>query len=393
MSGSACSMPLALVGCDFRVAPSSLRSRLVLPPEKAAALAAGLASPGAADGLVVLETCNRNEWIVATADPEWATELLAAQMRSALGDDAAGVTPYRLAGEAAARHVLRVVLGLESLVVGERQIAGQLFQAFQTAREQHRSGRLLRLAEREGHAACNGRGVHTLALDYLRHHLDTLQSRIVVIGIGAIGRRVLAAAHMNGRTSAVACNRTPTATCSGAARPLAELPELLATCDAAVVCTGAPRPVVRASALAATPRRAPLLVIDIGIPEQVERTGVPVDVTVVGLDELAAFHRSQHTGATLDEARLDQLVEETIGELAWFCSVPDYAGILETLVHRSRPVLHERIAQLVAALPAGVTPQQRHELERDIRGVVQDYTNDVLASVKESGRGRLGERP
>jgi glutamyl-tRNA reductase len=404
MSSTAWRIPLALVGCDFRVAPSSLRSRLVLGADRVAALAAGLASPGAADGLVVLETCNRDEWIVSAADPEWAAELLLAQMRQALGEAASWVRPYRLTGEEAARHVARVVLGMESLVVGERQIAGQLFHAFQDAREQGRSsrvlnglgtaaGRLLRLAEREGHAARTGRGVHSLAIDYLRHHFGTVDTRVVVVGTGAIGRRVLGVASSDCRMTTVACNRTTMATRNGTTRPLDELPALLAGAGAVIVCTGAPRPVVTAAMLGAAPRQNPLLIIDIGIPEQVERVGLGANVTVVGLDELAAFHRSrQDAGGDLDESRLEALVDETIGDLAWFCSVPDYAGIIETLVHRSKPVLSERIARIVAALPPEVSQQQRSELERDLKEIVQDYTNDVLASVKESGRGRQGER-
>ncbi len=404
MNSTAWRIPLALVGCDFRVAPSSLRSRLVLGADRAATLAAGLASPGAAEGVVVLETCNRNEWIVSAPEPEWAAELLHAQMRLALGDAASRCKPYRLTGEAAARHLLRVVLGMESLVVGERQIAGQVFRAFQDAREQGRSsrvlnglgtlaGRLLRLAEREGHAARTGRGVHSLAIDYVRHHLASTHARLVVVGIGAIGRRVLAAASNGPRLDTVACNRTPMTVGNGSTRPLDELPALLACADAAIVCTGAPHPVVTAAILGATPRRTPLLLVDIGIPEQAERRGLPENVTVVGLDELAAFHRTRagESGA-LDETRLEALVSETIGELAWFCSEPDYARIIEALIHRSKPILHERVSTLLATLPPEIDQRQRQELERGFRGIVQDYTNDVLASVKESGRGRPGDQ-
>ncbi len=65
-------IPLAVVGCDFRVAPSRARSQLVLDEHEALQLADELERCGWADGLVVLDTCNRNEWVVASSQPAWA---------------------------------------------------------------------------------------------------------------------------------------------------------------------------------------------------------------------------------------------------------------------------------------------------------------------------------
>ena len=73
--------PLAVVGCDFRVASSKWRSDLVLTDEDARVLARDLYRNGAADGFLDLNTCNRNEWIVSSSRPRWAAELLRAQMK------------------------------------------------------------------------------------------------------------------------------------------------------------------------------------------------------------------------------------------------------------------------------------------------------------------------
>ena len=398
-------LPLAVVGCDFRIAPSALRSRLVVPEEKVGILAAGLAGQGAADGLLVLNTCNRNEWIVSAGDPAWAASLLQAQMKTLLGEEARERTaPYVHLGEAAARHVFRVALGMESLVTGERQIAGQLHQAFQAARERGRAsrvlnglataaGRVVRLADRAGHKAQAGRGVHSLAVDYLRHAFAGREGvDVVVVGTGAIGRRAHGVLAGGESFRVVACNRTVAPEGRAGVRPLGELPELLAAADAALVCTGAPRTLVGAELLAALPREKPLLVIDIGIPEQVARVGLPEGVTVVGLDELSSFYQERHCGPTeLDRRRLEAVVEETLADFAWFCSVPDYAEILDALLGRGKPALHERIATLLAHLPEAVPAQERSELERGLKVAFQDYINEVLESIKQTGRCRLGE--
>ncbi len=398
-------LPLAVVGCDFRIAPSALRSRLVVPDERVAAMASSLASQGAADGLMVLNTCNRNEWIVSAADPSWAATLLQAQMKSLLGEEARGHTdPYVHLGEAAARHVFRVALGMESLVTGERQIAGQLHQAFQVAREKGRAsrvlnglataaGRVVRLADKAGHKAQAGRGVHSLAVDYLRHAFAGREgARVVVVGMGSIGRRAHGVLAGDDRFRVTACNRTVAPEGRSGVRPLAELPGLLPEADALLVCTGAGHPVLDAATLAAVPRETPLLIVDIGIPEQVARQGLPEGVTVVGLDELASFYKQKHCGPTeLEGRRLEAVVDETLADFAWFCSVPDYAEILDALLGRGKPQLHERIARVIGALPDSVTPQAKSETEREIKVAFQDYINEVLASIKQTGRCRLGE--
>ena len=133
-------IPLAVVGCDFRVASSAWRSRLVLADEEAAEIAQGLARNQAADGFLDLNTCNRNEWVVSTLDAKWAVSLLKSHMVQKLGPEAAAwFNPYVYTGDDAARHVLRVAIGQESLVVGERQIAGQLHDALELARTRNTS--------------------------------------------------------------------------------------------------------------------------------------------------------------------------------------------------------------------------------------------------------------
>jgi glutamyl-tRNA reductase len=399
MSAGGSRLPLVVVGCDFRVAPSAARSRLVLGETGAAELTAALRSLGAGDGLVVLETCNRSEWIATTTNPSWAAALLKAKMLSLLGDAPRSRDPYTFEAEAAARHVLRVTLGLESLVAGERQIAGQVRRAFATARERGHSGRVLnglataagrvvRLADRARVGARVGRGVHTLAADHVDAALaGRAGAAVLVVGLGAVGRKVAATLRARTRYAVVACTRS--AAPGSGARPLAELPALIAAADATVVCTAASAPVVDAAMLAAA--RPGAVVLDLGIPEQVARADAPPHVLLAGLDELAAGYAARDGRGAAASAALARAIDETIGEFAWFCSVPDYAGVLEALIHRGKPALYDGIGRALARLHDAVPQHERVELEREVRGVVQGYTNGILASLKAASLVRLEE--
>ena len=105
-------IPLSVVGCDFRRASSRWRSRLVLDEAELRAFHEELRATGSVDGLVALQTCNRNEWISAGTNPSWAAGLLSAQMKHRVGAvTASWFLPYVHTGEDALRHLFRVALG------------------------------------------------------------------------------------------------------------------------------------------------------------------------------------------------------------------------------------------------------------------------------------------
>ncbi|MBI4862883.1 MAG: hypothetical protein HY815_21875 [Candidatus Riflebacteria bacterium] len=393
-------LPLAVIGCDFRVASSRWRSLLVLERAEAVRMSRDLRRTGAADGFVELNTCNRNEWIVSGRDPLWAAELLRTQMKVRVGAEALGrIEPYTLIGEEAARHVLRVAIGLESLMVGERQISGQLFRALETARARSTSsrilngmgtvaGRLVRTAVRRGQLGNSAGGVHSLAVAYLRHRLEPARrARVAVVGIGSIGRRIQGLLETDPRFEPVLLNRTVGPDELGRIRPLDDLAGVLARVDAVVVCTGSSEPVVRPDHLATGRAGAPLLVVDIGIPEQVQRTGLPSGVEVVGLDELTEFHGA--TGAKngpVDPAEAEKLVELAFEELQVLCSGPVFSDILDTVQKHHRQLVTEEVSRLVSGRLSYLPEADRERLQQDLRNIVLEYTNEVFRTIKETSK-------
>ena len=286
---------LTVVGCDYRVASASWRAALRLSELERASLAAEVAELAGAPGLMVLDTCARTEWIADGGDTQRAATLLSARMLERWSGLRPRPSPYVRLAAHAARHCLRVAVGLESFTPGEREIAGQWHDALESARREGRSssglerlgsavGRAVRRVERLTSFRDASRGIHRIVLDTLNSNLGELpDGRVGIAGMGRVGERVGEALEKSG-CHVLRFNRT-----DRGHLPLAGLPAHAARRDALVVATGAPHPVLDAAFLAAGERARPLLVLDLGVPPQV--VGEHPSVTLLGIDRLIAAAR------------------------------------------------------------------------------------------------------
>ena len=384
------SFPLAVIGCDFRIAPSRARSQLVTDEDEETILARQLLDGGWADGVAFLNTCNRNEWIVASDNPQWAAELLQSRMQQRLDPEMRNqIKPYMHVGEAAATHLFRVALGQESLVVGERQIAGQLFKALAMARANDHTtrilndlestvGRLLRAAKRQGCVGASAVGVHSLAIGWLRQHLPLEKRNIAVVGLGTIGRLVEASLHHEPTMIPTVFNRTvhPASACLS----LSELPQYLPTIDAVIFCSAAHQPIFNPSTYTS---KSPLVVLDLGIPEQVTRNKSE-NVKYVGFDELVAWHRTNsERQPDSDIAVIQALVDRALLELTRAQNPSLLAPVIDRVRTRSRTLVRTELRDLLDQSLNSVSPNQRGQIEEKINALLDGYTDDILQTVRE----------
>jgi glutamyl-tRNA reductase len=199
-------MNLRAIGCNVASAPVALRERLAFtPPLLQQALAELTARYGVE--AVILGTCNRVELYLAR--PEVEAPLHAPLLAEFLGEmhglNAEDILPYLYehADEQAVRHLFRVACGLDSVVLGEAQITGQVKEAYETARQAGSTGSLLntlfpaalRVAKRVRTETGIGRGhasVSSAAVDFLLTVFDTFTDKgVLVIGVGKMGRLTL----------------------------------------------------------------------------------------------------------------------------------------------------------------------------------------------------------
>jgi glutamyl-tRNA reductase len=399
------SIPLAVVGVDFRRAPARTRGRLLLSDEERLTFASQLRRSNAADGLACLDTCNRTEWIVSAEEPSWAAEILRTHMltreRGDTGDGAEAETnghlvPYVYVGEEAARHLFEVAAGLESFVVGEKEIASQLHRSFERSRGEEigspvlngvgmAMGRLTRDTHRIDLTGAGPRGVHDVAVAFLTTRFEN-PPEVAVVGLGQIGEKVVRSLRRAGLKPRL-CNRTLPVAWAGdeTVEPLDRLEALLSEVDVAVVCTAAPKPVVGSATLVKRAGDSPILLVDLGIPAQVDAAlNLNRDLAeVADLEVLQQESERRVVASWADLAHVRQRVGQAIGELEKYCRERRYSRLLQSTQERHQRYIRVDIPRVIQEAAGDLPPATRNRLEAEIKGLVRSYTNAVFRDIRE----------
>ena len=381
-------MQLLLVGISYRTAPVELRERLDFQARGVADALRALALRGSAREAVVVSTCNRAELYVA-CDEAAATRQDLVHFVS----DFNGVAPDEIAPHVydvidldVARHLFRVAAGLDSLVMGEPQILGQVKEAHTSATEARTAGPVL---NRLFHASFavgkrvrteTGLGSGAVSVSYAAVALarkifgDLSGRNVVVIGAGEMG--TLTAVHMKSqavrhvtivsRTMAHAA-RTAEAIGGASAAPWEELDAVLGATDIVITATGAAAPILTRAHIEAVmrPRRnRPLFIIDIAMPRDVEAAAGEIEqVFLYNIDDLQATVRENLARRASEVAGAETIVNEEVGKFgAWF---------------RSR-----------AAIPTIVALRERFEA---IRRAELERLDFKLSSLQPEARARVDE--
>lgn len=306
-------MNLRAIGCNVASAAVELRERLAFNPDKTQRALAELNARFAAEA-VVLDTCNRVEIYVSRQDTVAALHvpLMAEFLAEIHGVPAADIVPhlYEHADDAAARHLFRVAAGLDSVVIGEGQIAGQVRDAYECAHRATATGPLLnalfpaalRVSKRvrtETGIAHGHVSVSSAAVDFVRQVFDTFTDKtVLVIGAGKMGRLTLKHLAELGPEAILVTNRSAekatavAAECGGRVVPWQQLDDALARADIVLSTTGAPEPIVSARRFDEKVRRQRagrrLVVFDMAVPRDFDARIHDGDtVSVFNVDDLA----------------------------------------------------------------------------------------------------------
>ena len=348
-------MNLLLVGISHRTAPIEVRERVDFQTRTVAAEAlAALAARGSAREAVIVSTCNRAELYVACDEAATTRADLVRFLADFNGIAPADLTPhlYDVTDLDMARHLFRVAAGLDSLVVGEPQILGQVKDAHTVATDAQTAGPVL---NRLFHASfAVGKRVRTetglgsgavsvsfAAVSLARKIFGDITGRsVAVIGAGEMGK--LTAMHLKSqgvqhvtilsRTMAHAA-RAAEAIGGASAAPWDDMDAVLAASDIVVTATGAASPILTKARIEQVmrPRRnRPLFVIDIAMPRDVEPAAGEIEqVFLYNIDDLQATVRENLARRSSEVARAEAIVTEEVDKFgAWFRS----RGAIPTVV-------------------------------------------------------------
>ncbi len=335
-------MHLFLVGVSHKTAPVELRERLDFSSRDVGTAVEALATRLTAAETVVLSTCNRSEIYVASTDPERARHDVIGFLSEyhTVPEDLFLPHLFTRQDHEAARHLFRVAAGLDSIVVGEPQILGQVKEGFQAALGRHCTGPLLQktfewafnVGKRVRSETSLGEGAVSIAyaaLSPARKIFGKLQGRsVLVIGAGEIS--TLTAQHLRnqGVAEITIASRTKAhaealaATVSGRAIPWADMPAALGLADIIITATGAQRPIItRAQVEAATGRRrgGPLFIVDLAVPRDVEAAVGDIEqVFLYNVDDLQGIVQENLSRRSGEIERAERIVTDEIAKfIAW----------------------------------------------------------------------------
>jgi len=347
-------MHLLLVGVSHRTAPVELRERVDFQVRGVAEALGVLAARGSTREAVVLSTCNRAELYVACDDLQPARDDVVGFVGDFHGLALADLAPhvYHVSDLDAARHLFRVAAGLDSLVVGEPQILGQVKDAHSVATEAHTVGPVLNRLFHSSFAVGKrvrtetGLGSGAVSVSYAAVALarkifgDLAGRNVLVVGAGEMGK--LTALHMKSqgvhhmtiisRTMAHAA-RTAEAIGGASAAPWDELDASLAASDIVITATGAAAPILTKAHIESVMRRRrsrPLFIIDIALPRDVESSAGEIEqVFLYNIDDLQATVRENLARRASEMVRAEAIVGEEIDKFGlWFRS----RGAIPTVV-------------------------------------------------------------
>ncbi|MDE3052317.1 MAG: glutamyl-tRNA reductase [Gemmatimonadota bacterium] len=333
---SASANGLVCVGVSHRTAPVALRERLAIAESAVSTLLSRFgcgenARPSSVSELVILSTCNRLE-AYATGGRNAASAVLTL-LEETTGVPAAELEPvvYTLTGADAVRHLARTAAGLESMVIGEPQILGQVSEAFAAAAATGAAGHvmstLFRGAIRAGRRARSETAINrnpitvsSVAVRLAEAAIpDLRQASVVVVGAGEMAELAVSALHYRGVNDISVVSRTREHAdrlaehVGGRPVSLERLQDALCGADVVISSTSAPHHVITrsmvSSAMACRPDR-PMLLIDIAMPRDVDPAAATVPgVTYADLDAI-----QQHVQAGIEERASEIPAVETVVE-------------------------------------------------------------------------------
>jgi len=329
---------LFLLGASHHTAPIAVREKLALDATRAAALAARLQQTPGVGEFALLSTCNRVEIYGVSHSAESLAALRAgfAETIGCAPADLDGVLELRQNHDVVS-HLFSVASGLDSQIVGETEILGQVKGSYDTALSRHWTGPVLNRVFQKTFQAAKHIRTHTaigegqisiasVAVDLAGKIFGDLSPvNILVVGAGDIGLKTVQAFQSRGAKSITVASRTlskaeeAAASAGGWAATLAELPELLAAADIVASSTAAPGLVLTHELVAAAMKRRaarPLFLIDLALPRDIDPdTTKLANVYLYNLDDLAKIAEGNLAQREAEVARCRAILAERTATL------------------------------------------------------------------------------
>jgi glutamyl-tRNA reductase len=401
-------MEIVLVGLNHLTAPLEVRERVSFTNDQARRAADELRSRGLLEETLVLSTCNRSE--VYGVPPE-AMHESAPGLSSFLSEfhavqhDVLSVSLYHHYDRQAVRHLFRVAAGLDSMMLGEAEILGQVREAYKFAQEQRATGPVLnrlfqgalevgKRVRSETEVGTRPMSVGSAGVKLAERIFGKLHERTaLVLGAGAVSESVVSQLRDRGIANLLIMNRSPERAeilakqfTSSTVVPWGEWDEALTKPDVIVSSVSSDEPILMRSdierVMSARGNRA-LFIMDLGVPRNIASSAAEIyNVYLYNIDDLSDIVKQNRGARESEVPKAEEIIDEHVGKfLSWQASVElvgFVAALRERITQERTDFLRERLAAM----------QQLSAEDRDkVESIVSDLLEKLLIEPAQQLRG------
>ena len=407
-------MELLVVGLNHKTAPIEIRECLAFPKDKMEEALSKIQSLPSLKENIILSTCNRVEVYAATRETEKAIHELKEFLSQYHGIPLKEFEKslYFHIGEEAVRHIFRVASSLDSMVVGEPQILGQIKDAYDISQQTKTSGLILhRLLHRAFHVAKrvrtetkignNAVSVSFVAVELAKKIFDTLERKTVLL-IGAGEMSELAAQHLvsGGIEKVLVTNRTYERAVNlsqqfkGEAIPFEEMSQGLRKADIVISATDAPQYLIRhdqVSRVMKDRRQKPIFFIDIADPRDIEpKVGDIENVYLYNIDDLQQVANENVQGREKEAQNAEAIVREEVAKFVhWYRSL----DITPTIValRKKFDEIRRKELQKTLSLHPNLSEKERKSLEALTSAIINKILHEPFILLKRNPENGASE--
>jgi glutamyl-tRNA reductase len=403
------------IGMNHETAPVSLRERLAIEAGSGTAAQAVLRRCSAVKEALFISTCNRVEAVVVAENPGRAEEALLSVMAETGGtsfDELSGFI-YRLVNGDAVKHIFMVASSLDSMIVGEPQILGQIKKAYACAVAGKTSGVVLnRLMHRAFHVAKRVRtetgvcesavSVGYAAVEMAKKIFNRLEGKNVLL-VGAGEMAELAARHVMGQGAAslVVANRTferaeQVARCFNAvAVELNEIDHQLLNADIIITSTGSPGHILTYGQVKSSLRKRrnrPLFIIDIAVPRDVDPEINRLDnVYVYDIDDLKGVITLNVAQRRQESLKAERIVAEEVSKFEKWLETLHVVPTIAALRKKAAGLVASELKRSRASLN-DLSPEQVSAVQTLVNSVAEKIINDPILFLKNKAESATRDR-
>ncbi len=406
-------MSILVIGVNHRSGPLSVLERVTLSGDGLPKAVNTLVSRDNIREVAVLSTCNRTEIYAVTEKFHGAFDDIRDFLGGIGGLNAEDLSAFVFAqhDEAAVEHLFEVAAGLDSVVIGESEILGQVKSAWEIAQSEGGARSTLNLLFRHAITAGKrartetsiGRGTVSMshaAVEMAMERLGPLEgAQVLVVGAGAMGDGIAVALHNAGAGEIIVANRSAgrgdalAQRVDGRAVGFERLPEVLGTADLVLTCTGSEEPVITSEliSLARQPLR-PILIVDIALPRDVEPSvGELPGVTVWDLEDLRTWAERGRNSRLSEVDSVRSILREQIDRFRAESTALQATPLVIAMRDRAEQVRLQELERHSSRL-ADLTPEQRESVEVITRSIIAKMLHAPSVRLKDQAGTPRGER-